>query len=100
MSWATRSRSTVREAMAPSSSTYRCTFRSPRISRDRGRAASRASNARGLDWTLEANLGISRPLTERTRIELGWRVIRNRSNFEIYDYDRSIWGIYLRTQLD
>ena len=67
---------------------------------DRGRAASRASNARGLDWTLEANLGISRPLTERTRIELGWRVIRNRSNFEIYDYDRSIWGIYLRTQLD
>jgi len=67
---------------------------------DRGRAAGGASNARGLDWTLEANLGISRPLTERTRIELGWRVIRNRSNFEIYDYDRSIWGIYLRTQLD
>ncbi len=67
---------------------------------DRGRAAGGAPNARGFDWTLEANLGISRSLTERTRIELGWRVIRNRSNFEIYDYDRSIWGIYLKTQLD
>jgi hypothetical protein len=67
---------------------------------DRGVAAGGTSDARGLDWTLEANLGISRPLTKRTRIELGWRVIRTRSNFEIYDYDRSIWGIYLRTQLD
>ncbi len=52
-----------------------------------------------LDWTLEANLGLSRRLTERTRIELGWRVIRSRSTFGIYDYDLSIWGIYFRTQL-
>ena len=53
-----------------------------------------------LDWTLEANVGLSRRITKRTRIELGWRVIRNRSNFAVYDYDLSIWGIYFRTQLD
>ena len=56
-------------------------------------------NLHALDWTLEANLGLSRRLTKRTRIELGWRVIRSRSTFAIYDYDLSIWGIYFRTQL-
>ena len=58
------------------------------------------SDPRSLDWTLEANVGLSRPITKRTRIEVGWRVIRNRSNFEFFHYDRSIWGIYVRTRLD
>ena len=52
-----------------------------------------------LAWTLEANVGLSRRLTKHTRIELGWRVVRNRSTFAIYDYDLSIWGIYFRTEL-
>ncbi|MEE9279005.1 MAG: hypothetical protein V3V67_02410 [Myxococcota bacterium] len=72
------------------------------ISRDRYVGTSRVASpaaARTLDWTLEANVGLSRAITQRTRIEIGWRVIRNRSNYEIYDYDRSIWGIYVRTQL-
>ncbi len=72
------------------------------ISRDPYAGTSRVASpsaARTLDWTLEANVGLSRPITQRTRIEIGWRIIRNRSNFEIYDYDRSIWGIYIRTQL-
>lgn len=73
------------------------------LSRDRyprGTATANPSDARSLDWTLEANVGLSRPVTKRTRIELGWRVVRNRSNFEFYHYDRSIWGIYVRTELD
>ena len=65
-----------------------------------GVRASHPSDPRSLDWTLEANVGLSRQITKRTRIEVGWRVIRNRSNFEFFDYDRSIWGIYVRTRLD
>lgn len=68
--------------------------RDPRSPRSRT-----APPVRMLDWTLQANLGLLRPITARTSIELGYRVIRNRSNFEIYDYDRSVWGLYLRTQL-
>ena len=67
-----------------------------RYSRSTG-VANRA-DLRPLDWTLEANVGLSRRLTKTTRIELGWRVIRNRSTFAIFDYDLSIWGIYFRTE--
>ncbi len=73
------------------------------LARDRYSRSVRGSDPpdlRGLDWTLEANVGLSRSITKRTRIEVGWRVVRNRSNFEFYHYDRSIWGIYIRTKLD
>ncbi len=72
------------------------------VSSDRYSSSTGVANRpdlHSLDWTLEANVGLSRRLTKRTRIELGWRVIRNRSNFAVYDYDLSIWGIYLRTEL-
>lgn len=65
-----------------------------------GTGGANPPDLHALDWTLEANVGLSRRITKRTRIELGWRVIRNRSNFAVYDYDLSIWGIYFRTQLD
>ena len=72
------------------------------VSSDRYPSSTDVANPRdlhALDWTLEANVGVSRRITKRTRIELGWRVIRNRSTFAFYDYDLSIWGIYFRTEL-
>jgi tetratricopeptide (TPR) repeat protein len=50
------------------------------------------------DSVVEGTISVSRPLTEHTRVELRWRGTLQRSNVDLYSYNRNIVGLYLKTQ--
>ena len=50
------------------------------------------------DTILDARLAVARELTRWVTAELAWRYTRQLSNVDVYDYDRHVLGLYLRTQ--
>ena len=50
------------------------------------------------DSVVEGTIAVSRLLTKHTHVELRWRGSLQRSNVELYSYDRNIVGLYLKTQ--
>jgi tetratricopeptide (TPR) repeat protein len=45
-------------------------------------------------------VGLERPLSRSTSAELRWRWVDNRSNVDVFDYDRSILGAYVNVRFD
>ena len=52
-----------------------------------------ASNARR-DWITRIDLVLERPITEWLMLSFRYAWFDNRSNVDVYDYDRQIAGVY------
>jgi Flp pilus assembly protein TadD len=54
-----------------------------------------ADPGRRRDTVLEGRLGLERPVGRGIAVELAWRGTRRVSSVDLYDYDRSVVGLYL-----
>ncbi|MEM7409510.1 MAG: tetratricopeptide repeat protein [Myxococcota bacterium] len=48
------------------------------------------------DWVLDSSVVLSRPIFEPIELELRWSYLQRFSNADLYDYDRSIYGVAFR----
>lgn len=51
------------------------------------------------DTIAEGRLALVLPLTRYLELEIAWRGIRRLSNVDAYDYERRVFGLYLRTRI-
>jgi hypothetical protein len=54
---------------------------------------------RASDQMLETGLSLVHPLTDGIRANLNWRMERNTSNLDRYEYERHVFGLYLQFDL-
>jgi hypothetical protein len=57
-----------------------------------------ADPRRRRDAVLESRVSLERPLGRGVAVELAWRGTRRISNVDLYDYDRSVVGLYLHAR--
>ncbi len=58
-----------------------------------------ATPRRRRDTLFESRVGMQRALSERVSLEVAWRYGQSLSNVDVYEYDRHVFGVYLKAEL-